>query len=182
MPLSPDERHPSDNTLALIEAPDPAQEVGAVLRHVKRLLLHGNAQPDDILIAVRDWERYAGHFASLGRTYKIPLSLHYGEPLASNPALVALLNLLALPDSGFRRRDLLDVLRSPYFAVAGLDSTWVDLLERVSQSQLVIGGRSEWLEAIERATVVSPEDGETENFVLDQAQADHLTASSQSFL
>jgi ATP-dependent helicase/nuclease subunit B len=174
LPLASDERRPSENTLALIEAPDPAQEAGAVLRRVKRMLLEGNGQPDDILIAVRDWERYASHFAALGRTYKIPLSLHYGEPLASNPALVALLNLLALPDSGFRRRDLLDVLRSPYFAVAGLDSTWVDLLERVSLSQLVIGGRGEWLEAIERATVLSPDDDEIEKFVLDQAQAHHL--------
>jgi len=175
LPLRPDERQPSDGSLLLIEAPDPGQEIGAVLRRVKHLLLDGNCQPDDLLIAVRDWEGYAGHFAALGRTYKIPLSLHYGEPLGKNPALVALMNLLDLPDTGFRRRNLLDVLRSPYFALDGLDSGWVDLLERVSLSQLVIGGRGEWLEAIQRAAIASPEDDEEEKFVLDAAQADHLT-------
>ena len=49
------------------------------------------------------------------------LLLHYGDALANNPAVIALLNLLELARYGFRRRDVLDVLRSPYFAVPGID-------------------------------------------------------------
>ena len=171
---------PSDGCLSLIEASDPAQEAAAVLRRVKRLLLTTDCTPDDILIAVRDWPRYARHFASFGHTYKIPLSLHYGEPASENPAVIALLNLLELHDRHFRRRDLLDVLHSPYFDIMGFDDEQVDLLEKVSQSQLVIGGRDEWLTAIEAATKQQPED-EFEQTIIDIEDAAHLTQYLTAF-
>jgi ATP-dependent helicase/nuclease subunit B len=143
----------SDGCLALIEAPDVRQEVGAVLRRVKRLLLTADCQPDDILIAVRDWERYGEMIMTMARVYGVPVALHYGERLDNSSAIIALLNLLDLPERDFRRRDLLDVLRSPYFATDG--SKQADMLERISQSQFVTGGRAAWLEAIERASRAS---------------------------
>jgi len=181
LPLSQGSKPLTSGALVFIEAPDPSQEAGAVLRRVKRLLLTTDCQPDDILIAVRDWPRYASHLAALARTYKIPLSLHYGEPLTENPAVIALLNLLDLSNQDFARRDLFDVLRSPYFAIEGLDSAWVDLLERVSQTQFVAGGRGEWLAAIERATVLTRHDEQDEGFVLDPAQAEHLSQHLTAF-
>ena len=68
----------ADGAVQWIEAPDPAHEVGAVLRRVKRLLLDGCA-PDDILIALRDWPLYGGQVAAQGAMYGLPLALHYGE-------------------------------------------------------------------------------------------------------
>ena len=136
------------NAVQWIEAPDPASEVGAVLRRVKRLLLNG-CPPDDILIAVRDWALYGGRVATQGQVYDLPLALHYGDALARNPAVVALIDLLSLHTGDFRRRALLDALRSPYFAVPGLNAAQVDLLERVSLEMRVTGGREAWLEAIE---------------------------------
>ncbi len=133
-----------------IEAPDPTREVGAVLRRVKRLLIEGTP-PDDILIALRDWPLYGGAMAAQGQIYGLPLALHYGEPLARNPAVVALLDLLALHQNHFRRRDLLDTLRSPYFAVPGIDAEQVDLLDQISSKWLVMGGRFAWLEALDLA-------------------------------
>ncbi|HEX2909040.1 MAG TPA: UvrD-helicase domain-containing protein [Phototrophicaceae bacterium] len=109
--------HPSAGCLALIETPDPANEVNAVLRQVKRRLLVDGCQPDDIILAVRDWARYGGYLAQGARTYGLPIALHYGEALAHNPAIIALMNLLELAKFDFRRRRLIDVLRSPYFAV-----------------------------------------------------------------
>ena len=91
------------------------------MRRVKRLLLAEQAQPDDILIALRDWPRYAGHLSALGKAYGVPLALHLGEPLNQNPAIIMLLKLLELHEHDFRRRDLLDVLGSPYFQVPGIE-------------------------------------------------------------
>lgn len=137
--------------VTLIEAPDAAGEVAAVLRQVKRLLLNGHA-PDGILIALRDWTRYQPHFTALAQEYRIPLALHYGDKLTENPAITTLFKLLELPIYDFRRRDLLDVLRSPYIQAAGLDETQIAWLERVSQKFTVTGGEDVWLDAIERAT------------------------------
>jgi ATP-dependent helicase/DNAse subunit B len=141
----------ADDSLIFLEAPDIPQEVAAILRRVKRLLLETGCRPDDILIAVRDWERYGAHFAALGRVYGVPLALHYGEPLADNPAIIALLNLLDLPGSDFLRRAFLDGLRSPYFAIPDLAAEQVIQLEQIAHTHLVVGGRAAWLEGVDAA-------------------------------
>lgn len=139
-----------DGVITLFESPDPASETAAALRQVKRLLL-GGAAPDDILIAVRDWSLYGAHFAALRRVYDLPLALHWGEPVATNPAVIALRALLDLHTYDFRRRDLLDVLASPYFRVPGIDAESVQMLERIAADFLVTGGREAWIKALELA-------------------------------
>lgn len=171
---------PSDGCLTLIEAPDPVQEAGAILRRVKQLLL--TCQPDDILIAVRDWEKYGRPLQTLARVYGIPVALHYGDTLGHNPAIIALLNLLSLSQNDFRRLDLLDVLRSPYFIVRGLESSQCDLLEQVSLSQQVIGGRDEWLAALKLlAAPPLNEEGEVESPILSSAESQVLSESLSEF-
>jgi ATP-dependent helicase/DNAse subunit B len=178
-------RQPAGNSVSLIEAPDPAHESAAVLRQVKRLLLFRGCQPDDILIAVRDWGRYAHHFDRLGRIYGVPFTLHRGEPIAVNPAVMMLFNLLNLHTADFRRRDLLDVLRSPYFNVPGLDAAQIDQLERISQTFIVTAGRALWLEAIARATQPlrkgDDEQDEPEDAILNVAEATSLRKSLAAF-
>ncbi len=174
---------PSSGGLALLEAPDPAAEVGAVLRHVKRLLLAGDGTtPDDILIVLRDWERYRVHFSALGRQYNLPLALHYGEPLAENPAIVALLDVLRLHEIDFRRRELLDVLRSPYFKVPGVDAAAADLLDRLARQMLVIGGRQAWLDTLAFAgQPLADEDGEPVETTADAQQLADLRVALADF-
>ncbi len=163
-----------------IEAPDPAREVAAVLRRVKRLLLEGSS-PDDILIALRDWTGYSAHMISLMRAYGLPLALHYGEPLAQNAAIIALMNLLELHSRDFKRRDLLDALRSPYFTVDGLDRMQIDALEKVSHALLVTGGRAAWLDALSEATHVTPEDDDDAEPLLNAETAQQLYDDLNTF-
>lgn len=139
----------SSGAVKLIALPDPAAEVKAVLRAIRRLLLAG-ARAEDMLVALRDWERYATYFES-GRTeFGLPLLLHYEGALQRAPVIAALIDLLRLAPR-FRRRDLLDVLRSPYID-AGLSPEQIDLLERISLEQQFPGGsQSDWLEIIHLA-------------------------------
>ena len=173
----------ADDAVKLIEAPDPAQEVGAILRRIKRLLLSGCAA-DDILIAVRDWGQYGGQIAAQGRRYGLPLALHYGDPLAQNPAVVALLNLIDLHAGDFRRRDLLDALRSPYFDVPGIAAEQVDLLERISREFRILGGRGAWLEVValaaQGAALLDDED-ESTALVVDHETAAQLWGALNAF-
>ena len=181
--FQPGQPAPGSGGLVLLEAPDPAAEVGAVLRRAKRLLLAGDGTtPDDILIVVRDWERYRVHFSALSRQYGLPVALHYGEPLAENPAIVALLDLLRLHEIDFRRRELLDVLRSPYIDVPGIDSAAADLLDRLARQMLVIGGRQAWLDAL--AFAGQPrfdEDGEPLESTVDMQHIAAISAALARF-
>lgn len=141
------EQRTSTGGLHLIETPDTAAEVGMVLRRVKRLLLN-DTKPDDILIALRDWERYRIHFATLADEYGLPLALHYGLPLSENPLIAALMALFSLHEGDFPRRDLLDVLRSPYFQIPNVTDNDAALLAQISQQATITRGRDAWQDAI----------------------------------
>ncbi|MFO7321784.1 MAG: PD-(D/E)XK nuclease family protein [Chloroflexota bacterium] len=169
-------RRSSDGALKLIEAPEPAEEIAAIFRHVKRLLLEG-VHPNEIVIAVRDWATYAPHIHSLAHTYGLAhvLAVQHGEPLRDNPAIAALFDLLDLHAIDFRRRELLDVLRSPYIELPGLDGEWIQALDRVSRRLVVTGGRVAWRNAIRAAASVplDPEDEDGERLLSAHA-AEHL--------
>jgi ATP-dependent helicase/nuclease subunit B len=172
--FTPNPVRPSANGgIRLLEAPDVMAEVGAALRHAKSLILAGG-KPDDILIAVRDWARYGGCFDPLARAYGLPLSVDGGEALAENPAIYALLRLLELHRTDFRRRDLLDVLRSAYWAIPGIGAAEIDLLERVSRARLVTSGRKDWLVALQPAAPRKDEEGELDD--ADPQEAAQLAA------
>ena len=135
--------------IKLIEMPDPSEEARAVLRAVKRLLLDG-APADGILIALRDWERYASYFERGREEYGLPLLLHYERSYSGAPVIAAIIDLLELAPR-FRRRDLLDALRSTYFEV-GLDEVLIDTLDRVSLERRFLGGDADdWLELVQLA-------------------------------
>jgi ATP-dependent helicase/nuclease subunit B len=180
----------ANGAIQLIEAPEPLQEVAAVLREVKQSLLDG-VQPDEILIALRDWPRYHNYIEMYARLYQLPLLLHYGQPLHQNPALTVLMNILALPGknpdliTSFRRRDVLDILRSPYVNVSGFSDEIIDLLDKVSQKMQVLGGQKNWFDAI-RDAAKDPadfnfEDEEAGQKVLTTQQESDLSLALQDF-
>jgi len=152
----------STSALRLLEAPDPTAEAAMILRRIKRLLLNG-VHADDVLIAVRDWTAYADPFMAAARAYGVPVSVNYGESLATNPAITALMNLLDLHKGDFRRRDLMDALRSPYFKIPGVSADLIDALERAAYDAMINAGRSAWLEAVDLLAIPASdpdEDGE----------------------
>lgn len=135
--------------IKLIEMPSPADEVRSVLRAIKRQLLEG-VKPDDILVTLRDWNRYAPHFESIGDEFGLPLLLHNERDLHAAPVVAVLINLLEMAPR-FRRRDLLDILRSPYID-AGFDPESIGLLDRISLERQFLGGDAEdWLEIVKLA-------------------------------
>ncbi|MBL8116138.1 MAG: PD-(D/E)XK nuclease family protein [Anaerolineae bacterium] len=165
-----------DTHIRWIEAPSVKQEARAILRQIKRLLLEGS-KPDDVLIAVRDWGQYGRAFIEAATAYQIPIASHYGEALLDSPSMIALLNLLELGDKNFRRRELLDVLRSPYFEIRGFGTRETDLLERISQQYSIQESQDDWLDGIRNAAVeTNADEDELEAIALvskDEAEALH---------
>ena len=141
---------PALEQLQLVEASGPAQEARALTRRIKELLLETDAQPEDCLIVVRDWQRYARHLRAAGREHGVPLALQRGESLAEIPTILSLLKLLQLPAGDFPRQELLDVLNAPCFALAGLGQEQVAQLERISRVRRLRAGREAWLAAVQR--------------------------------
>jgi ATP-dependent helicase/DNAse subunit B len=172
------------HSLRLIEAPDVRSEVAAVLRAIKRLLLEGT-HADDILVAVRDWESYRRAFSAAGLAYGVPLLLHRGESLIENPAVAALVDMLELATGDFKRRELLDVLRSPYFDLPHIIPEWVDALDAISQAAYLTEGRADWLNAIQPQPnmLLDPDESdETDpDPIIDPVSADLLRSALDMF-
>jgi len=138
------------DAIQMIAMPNPAEEVRSVLRRIKRQLLEG-VLPDDILVAIRDWNRYATHFETAREEYDLPLLLHFESELRQAPVIAVLIDLLGMAPQ-FRRRDLLDVLRSPYID-SGLEAEQIDRLDRISmERQFLGGGAADWLDMVNRAS------------------------------
>ncbi len=168
----------SGDVITLIEMPDPAEEARAVMRSIKKLLLDG-VSADDILIALRDWTLYAEYFEWGREGYGLPLLLHYDRAFGGAPVIAALMDLLELPPR-FRRRDLLDVLRSPYFDW-NLDDNLLDLLDRASLEQRFLGGPPEdWLGLVQRARHSSETLADSQT-PMTARQAHNLTQGLQAF-
>jgi ATP-dependent helicase/nuclease subunit B len=184
--------HLTDAGVRFIAQPDIPTETAAVLRAVKRLLVPDAdgmppAQPDDILVVLRDFTRYAAYIRAYGRAYGLPLALHYGEPLADTPVIRLLMAVFDLHRPAnvthdFPRRDLLDVLRSPYVRFDGLSLTDVDLLDRISREYVVVGGRETWLDALDRAALPRPQEGRDDKPpLIGEAHRDRLKAALSAF-
>ncbi len=157
---------PRGEAIRLFAMPSEAEETKAVLRAVKAQLLEG-ARADDILIALRDWDRYAAAFRGGQEEYGLPLLLHNPPLLHTIPVIALLIDLLDLPPH-FRRTELLDVLRSPYIE-PGLSEVEIDLLDRISREQLFLrGSKDDWralaatLETAETADVETTDEETTD--------------------
>jgi ATP-dependent helicase/DNAse subunit B len=171
----------SEGSIALIEAPDPVLESAVLMRQVKRLLVTSGTLPEDILIAVRDWERYSGPLAQAAQRFGVPAAFHYGGAISAVPVIQTLLRLTELAGLDFRQREVISALRSPYVRADGLSSETVNLLERISRAQQVTGTRGQWVEAIRRAAQTQQtEDGERAQMI-DAAQAASLERSLMRF-
>lgn len=140
----------SSDAINMIAMPTLAEEVKAVLRVIKRQLLDG-VLAEDILIALRDWQRYARYFRQAQEEYGLPLLLHHQPPLENIPVIAVLMDVLELAPH-FRRAEVLDALQSPYIDSA-LDAEEIDLLERLShEAQFTRGNKHEWLQMINLAS------------------------------
>jgi len=165
----------------LLEAADPAQETASLLRQVKHLLLNGY-RPDDILIAVRNWDMYQSHFQTLGRLYDLPLLLHQSASLSRNPAVAVLMDVLSLSLNQYPRRALLDVLKSVYVDIPGFNREAIAALDRISLVYRVLDGDFDvWRAAIDAASQENlDEEGESKQLISHEL-GDELSLSLQDF-
>lgn len=169
----------SSDALKLIAMPTLAEETKAMLRAVKRQLLDGVAA-EDILIVLRDWQRYASYFRATQAEYDLPLLLRHQPPLDAIPVIAVLIDTLELAPH-FRRANVLDALQSPYIDSA-LDTEEIDLLERLSkEAQFTRGTIDDWLQMIQLASQRRPDD-ERDRSPVAPEQASVLARKLETFL
>lgn len=138
---------PLQSALHFLEGADLELEVILILREIKSLILHQGVDPDQILVAIRNWQRYAPYFHIHARRLQVPLRLHFALPLIDNPAVRILFDFLELSQN-FSRQKILDLLQSPYINL-GLTDVHIAYIDRVTkQHQLLSDDWPAWEAAL----------------------------------
>lgn len=148
---------PADGAIACLEAQNRAEEVRAALRWLKARLVRDDIPPSEAALIARNLGPYRPFIEEVAAEFGLSLHVREGLNLATNPAIAALLSLLALPiDEGgvaWARRAVLDAWRSPYFEglADGFTPGDADRLDAIARQGLVLHGLDQWREALARA-------------------------------
>jgi ATP-dependent helicase/nuclease subunit B len=168
-------RSDAAGALELLEVADRAAEVREGLRWLKERLLQDGLPPSEVALLARDVSPYRPFVLQTAREFGLPIHLARGQPLASNPAIAALLDLLRLmlpqgetdPQPNLPRRLLVEAWRSPYFdwsarpADGAVQSICIepgdaDALDRIARWGQVISGLRQWQETLALAASLGP--------------------------
>jgi ATP-dependent helicase/nuclease subunit B len=152
------DRLPAEDAVTCLEAQNRAAEVRAALRWLKALLVREGFRLEQVALVARDLEPYRPYLDEVASEFGLPLHVVGGRPLATNPAVASLLNVLALPATNWPRRPLLDALACPYldWSEAGIGPEEVRGLGAAARAGLVITGLDQWREALARLARLRP--------------------------
>ncbi len=142
--------------IELLEAQNRAEEARAALRWLKARLIRDQMAPTEVALIARELTPYRPFIEEIATEFGLTIHLHEGLNLTTNPAIAALLSLLALPttlDNGngnWAHRLVIEAWRSTYFEelVADMTPRDADRLDAVARQELVIQGLDQWQEAL----------------------------------
>ena len=153
-------RQPAGLNVSFMEAQTMALEAREALRWLKARIVRDHISPEQCAVVARDIGLYRVFLREAAREFGLPLRLACGEPLVTNPAIAAVLGLLELPLQDWKRRPLLDAVRSPYFDLSafGLSPADAARLDEVARAGQVVGGIEQWREALLQASKEQADD------------------------
>jgi ATP-dependent helicase/DNAse subunit B len=161
---------PGTGSVELIQAPDRAGEAREAVRWLKERLIRDDLRPGEVALLARDLLPYRPFILQVAEEFGLPIRLTEGLPLRESPIIKALLDLLrlVLPQSDLEvyspalpRRGVVAAWRSPYFDWAnaypskdaaepiGITPADADALDAVARWGQVIGGMSQWDQAMQ---------------------------------
>ena len=164
---TPSSQEDAGQAVELIEAPDRATEVRAALRWLKAQIVEDGMRPGEVALLARSMTPYRSFVLQTAAEFGLPVRLLDGFPLKANPAIAALIDLLRLmlpagdnsTEPALPRRTVIEAWRSPYFdwsalpaedatEPVGISPSDADTLDAVARWGRVIGGLSQWEEAL----------------------------------
>lgn len=130
--------------IVIFEAPDTRGEIEMIARQARRLLREEPLYPSDICVILRSVSPYEKTIAAVFERFGLPVHIHERVRLSETQLGAFILRLLRLFASGWRKEDLLYLLKSAYFKG---ELSEVLVLEAESFARGVSEGREAWLEA-----------------------------------
>lgn len=123
-------------------------EVAAAAKEILRLVEDENIAFHEIGVVARTLDAYGATIKEIFRDHQIPLSGDIEEPLVQFPLTKAVILLVNLPTKDFLRSQVIDLLSSPYFQIAGLTHPYSpprpDLWDLATRELAICKGIAQW--------------------------------------
>jgi len=148
----PDAEAKPAEAIEILETSGRRAEVQQIAHRVKKLLVEGTAQPDRVGIVARDMTGYSRTLLEVFEEAGIPLYVAAPEPVGARPPVQAALDVLRVPAQGYKRSDVLRLLKSSYVDLASIcPETEIDPddVERLACAANILGGRDQWRERLQ---------------------------------
>ena len=123
--------------ISLFEAPTPYAEAREIAQQIT-LLLRSGIEPDDIFVLCGSMDAYGATLESVFQSYEIPCYLAVKDQLQYHGLAQLLLSALRCVSGGYRREDIIDLLKSGY---APLEESECWLLENYAARYGIGGAR-----------------------------------------
>ncbi|MBI4786737.1 MAG: PD-(D/E)XK nuclease family protein [Chloroflexi bacterium] len=160
------DRLPADGRVEFLEAPNRAEEIRAALRWLKARIVRDQCAPGEVALLAREIEPYRAFIEEVAAEFGMPVHLQQGANLAANPAIAALLNLLALELQDWPRRRVVDAWRTPYadWTALGIergdhrggDLGRAERLDAAARWGQVVAGYDQWQDTLTRLARAQP--------------------------
>ncbi len=143
-----------EGNVKMLTARSPSEEAREVLRWLKERIVRDHLKAHECAVITPNEELYRPFLREAATEFGLSLRFISGEPLNAAPCIGALLSLIELPLKGFRRRSVIDIIRSPYIDLTdfGLERKDAAALEAASYYGKVVEGIDQWEEVLSRLT------------------------------
>ena len=182
---SASQKIPVDNAIQFIEAPNRAEEIRAALRWLKARIVRDELKPSQVALLARSIEPYRAFIDETATEFGLPIHLSEGANLATNPAIAALLNLLAVSAQDFSRRRVVDAWRNPYFdwSPQEIEQDDAERLDAAARWGQVVDNMAHWQDTLARLEKINLNDESVEHDdeVLDAPTGAIAAALAQKF-
>jgi len=159
-PLDP--KIPARDFITIMPARTRHHEVERIAQWIKQKAMSTTNSPStplplhSICLCFPRLDKYLPLIRDCFASYGIPANISFGYAAAQAPVVNAILTLLELVNTNYHRKQLLRVLNSPYFLISyepepgKRDPIPLDLVNALSIKLLVIDGKNNWLDGIDR--------------------------------
>lgn len=126
-------------------------EMQEIARRCKESLVMRGVKPEQILVVARDIGEYATAARAAFENARVPYQIDESREYRDLPLFKLLMKIASVAHNEFVRRDVCEILRSPFvdLAAVGMTKAQVDSLDRNSIDKGVVAGRATWTKFFE---------------------------------
>ncbi len=137
----------SQTSVRLIQAPNARVEVEMIAREIKKIYRETSVHWSDLCVILRELRGYEKLVHSVFRDFQIPVHVHERNKLIENGLVKVFYRFLDLQPEGWKREDLMFVLKSAYWSKK-LTTEDAFLLESAAVSENLLEGRERWVDLV----------------------------------